>query len=290
LSNNKENNTLRWRFDVNTFRLIGRELITDRITAVFELVKNSYDANATRVAIEFKDVSSKNSNSKIIITDNGEGMSYDDISNKWMVVGTNNKRIKHTSSPPFNRRYVGEKGIGRFAVDKLGNKVIIKTKRKGETEWLNVSINWNLYEEKSANKQLTLFTDIENDFYREPANKDEQGTSLIISEINEIWSLYDIQRLYKEVSKIISPFYPINPPFNVYIDSNDFSDFSEKKVEAESIKYASHTAKIGYSLETKKQEVLRFNEKTGEIYTVGENFKSFGPIKLELYFFINFFF
>lgn len=281
----KNNSPLRWRFDVNTFRLIGRELITDRITAVFELVKNCYDANATEVNIKFLNVSKKNPEGKIIITDNGEGMSYDDINNKWMVVGTNSKRIKKFSDPPFERRYVGEKGIGRFAVDKLGNQVIIRTKKKGADEWLNVSINWNIYEKKSEGTQLTLFTDIENKFYTEPAEKDEEGTSLIISDINEIWSLYDIKRLDKEVSKIISPFYPLKPPFNVYLDSNEYSDFANKRVEAESIKYASHSAKIGYSEENNKQQVLRFNNKTGEIYTVWDEIKSFGPIKLELYFF-----
>lgn len=54
-----QNNKLKWRFDVNTFRLLGRDLITDRITALFELVKNSYDANAENVTIEFINVGTK---------------------------------------------------------------------------------------------------------------------------------------------------------------------------------------------------------------------------------------
>ena len=100
-------NTLKWRFDVSTFRLIGRELITDRITALFELVKNCYDANATKVSIQFLDVAN-GLNSKIIIADNGIGMSLDDIKNKWMVVGTASKRTEKVSPPPFNRKYVGK--------------------------------------------------------------------------------------------------------------------------------------------------------------------------------------
>ena len=54
MSSNEE--ILKWRFDISTFRLIGRELITDRITALFELVKNSYDANAKRVNVIFKNI------------------------------------------------------------------------------------------------------------------------------------------------------------------------------------------------------------------------------------------
>lgn len=79
-----EQNTLKWRFDVSTFRLIGRELITDRITALFELVKNCYDANAQNVYVEFYNVGAKNPDSKIIIRDDGSGMTLSDIKDKWI--------------------------------------------------------------------------------------------------------------------------------------------------------------------------------------------------------------
>jgi Histidine kinase-, DNA gyrase B-, and HSP90-like ATPase len=167
LAKNKEtqntNDSLRWRFDVNTFRLLGRELITDRITAVFELVKNCYDANSTNVTVEFQKVSEANTESRIIISDNGIGMSFEDIRDKWMVVGTNNKRVNLFSDAPFNRKFVGEKGIGRFAVDKLGERLLIRTKQLGTDKWLKVNINWDEYEAKSdvskSTKQLSLFTE-----------------------------------------------------------------------------------------------------------------------------------
>ena len=159
--NTIDDKNLRWRFDVNTFRLLGRELITDRVTAVFELVKNCYDANATKVTVDLVNVSSeKKEDRKIIISDNGTGMSFIDIRDKWMVVGTNSKRTKQYSDPPFNRKLVGEKGVGRFAVDKLGERLVIHTKEvyaekqvdgkkviEGEN-WLDVTINWDEYETK----------------------------------------------------------------------------------------------------------------------------------------------
>ena len=64
-----ETGSLKWRFDVSAFRLIGRDLITDRVTAVYELVKNCYDANATDVDVVLEQVSSLSSKSKIIIKD-----------------------------------------------------------------------------------------------------------------------------------------------------------------------------------------------------------------------------
>lgn len=111
-----EDKKLKWRFDISTFRLIGRELITDRITALFELVKNCYDANATRVDVVFENVSYDNAvvddttkevrvnpGSKIVIEDNGYGMSFEDIRDKWMVIGTASKRTS-----PFSPRLSGE--------------------------------------------------------------------------------------------------------------------------------------------------------------------------------------
>ena len=120
-----EQGSLKWRFDVSTFRLIGRDLITDRITALFELVKNCYDANAQNVIVSFENVAAGESGAIITIEDDGFGMSFEDIRDKWMVIGTSSKRKEPFSPEPFNRKCVGEKGIGRFAVDKLGDKVNI---------------------------------------------------------------------------------------------------------------------------------------------------------------------
>ncbi len=281
----KNKQSLRWRFDVNTFRLLGRELITDRITAVFELVKNCYDANATRVTVDFHNVTANSEDRKIIISDNGIGMSFSDIDNKWMVVGTNSKRTGLYSPEPFNRRYVGEKGIGRFAVDKLGGNLVIQTKQNGDKDWLNVNINWDEYERQSKNTQLTLFTDVDNPFHYSPAKKEEKGTVLEISNVNEIWTKNDIDRLYKELTKVVSPFHPLNPPFDIYVNSNEHKEYSNKHVKADAIKYASHQASIDYDKDTGKQEVLSFDTKAGKIITEKVDVKSFGPVKMKLYFF-----
>jgi signal transduction histidine kinase len=283
------NDPLRWRFDVNTFRLLGRELITDRITAVFELVKNCYDANSTEVTVEFQNVSTNSLDSKIIISDNGIGMSFEDIRDKWMVVGTNNKRIELFSDTPFNRKYVGEKGIGRFAVDKLGERIIIKTKQLGSNKWLKVNINWDEYEAKSeiskANNQLSLFTDIDNNYEWESGSSAEQGTKIIISKVSETWAEKDMEWLYKELSKLVSPFYPIKPPFDIFLKSNEFETYNNKPVKPEPIRFYSHHAEISFSLEDNKQECLKFDTETGKMMIDKVEIKSFGPVKLKMFYF-----
>lgn len=280
-----EKHTLKWRFDVNTFRLIGRDLITDRITALFELVKNCYDANAKRVDIIFNNVSTKFGSGFIEIRDDGEGMSLEDIRDKWMVIGTNSKRKKHYSDPPFNRRYVGEKGIGRFAVDKLGGELLITTKKQNQNQSLNVKVNWNEYEKLANQDNMILFTDVENYYYYQVSDMSVKGTNLNISELNEIWTKSDIDRLYRELTKIVSPFYPLNPPFNIYITSNEFEFYTDKLVESDAVQFASHTAQLTFHSGSNKQEVLKFNNISGKIYTSLEDYKIFGPVKLQLYYF-----
>lgn len=281
-----KNQSLKWRFDVNTFKLLGRELITDRITAIYELVKNCYDANATKVIVRFENVSlPNNSNARIIISDNGHGMSFEDVSNKWMVVGTASKREKLFSEAPFNRRYVGEKGIGRFAVDKLGEKVKISTTLEGSQERLIVNIDWEEYQRLSNEPQLTLFTEVENGYTFSSAEPEEKGTSLIISTIEEVWSDKDLKRLERELEKIVSPFHPLNPPFNIYIESNEFEEYSSKRITAESIKYASNEFDIKYDLENNTQETLYFDNKLKNIIKKTIPIESFGPISLKLFYF-----
>lgn len=279
-------NSLRWRFDVNTFRLLGRELITDRITAVFELSKNSYDANSSNVHIEFKNVASKNPQSRILIKDDGIGMSFNDIRDKWMVVGTNSKRKTLYSPLPHKRRFVGEKGIGRFAVDKLGSQLTIRTKQKGESHWLVVNINWDNYENLSKSKKLTLFTDIDNFYDYEVANISDHGTTLEISQVNEIWTLNDFERLEKELSKIVSPFFPLSPPFKIFLSSNENEEeYNKKLVKADEIQFASHKFSLNYNKVEKCQEVLKFNESTGRVFKINTEIKSFGPVNITIYHF-----
>lgn len=295
-----EDKKLKWRFDISTFRLIGRELITDRITALFELVKNCYDANATRVDVVFENVSYDNAvvddttkevrvnpGSKIVIEDNGYGMSFEDIRDKWMVIGTASKRTSPFSPRPFGRRCVGEKGIGRFAVDKLGDKVNIVTKKEEDDRWLNVEIDWNSYfNEVSPDERehIRLFTDIENkyDYLDRNEGSGVSGTKLIVSSVREFWSKDDISRFYKEANKIVSPYTLLNPPFKIYITAREY-DWVEKSVEPDKIDFATEEAEITYRGGI--QETLYFDKDKGCIAKKDGPLRIFGGISLKIFYF-----
>lgn len=277
--------TLKWRFDVSTFKLIGRDLITDRVTALFELVKNSYDANAQLVTVSFVSVNAVNEESVIQIEDNGCGMSFEDIRDKWMVIGTSNKRTHPYSPEPYNRKCVGEKGIGRFAVDKLGDYVSIVTKKKGESRWLRVDIDWGAYyQELGSESGIRLFTDIENSYsYIDAENVEESGTKLIISSLREPWTEKEIQHLVREISKIVSPFVNLNYPFKVRVLAPEFS-IDQEAVKA-LVDFDLATTSFSIEVESGKQQSAYYDVESQTFKHHLIPLKSFGGIKINIYYF-----
>lgn len=121
-------NNLSFRISTGLKNIIGRDLISDKFIAVFELVKNSYDAGAHSVVITFQDLNG--TNPQIIISDDGCGMSYDDILGKWLFVAYSAKKEKNNVSfrNSIKRNLAGAKGVGRFSCDRLGSKLTLTTK------------------------------------------------------------------------------------------------------------------------------------------------------------------
>lgn len=283
----EESGTLKWRFDVSTFRLIGRDLITDRVTALFELVKNCYDANATEVVINFDNVGTLGNGSSISIIDNGIGMSFSDIRDKWMVIGTSSKRSQPFSPEPYNRKCVGEKGIGRFAVDKLGDNVSIITKMTGSERWLKVNIDWtSYYNDTDGNADLRLFTDVENSYtYYEADSPSLSGTRLIITTIREPWTKKEVEHLMREISKIVSPFANLRFPFKVRVVAPEFDIDQEPIRTLKDFNNATLSLSIDFYEEGNIQQSLYYDKERNVFGHHLIPIKSFGGIKMRIYYF-----
>jgi len=288
-----KNKNLKFRIDVSAYRLLGRELITDRITALFELVKNAYDANANKVDVIFHSVNTNTGESKISITDDGLGMTLDDLRNKWMVIGTSDKRRSRVSPPPYNRKVVGKKGVGRFAVDKLGSKLLLKTTQKGSDKLICLETDWSYYAELEE-KQLKIdfernpdqeqfFTDIENRYWVEASDVETQGTSLEISLISECWTETDLKRASTELAKLISPNHASKFPLKIFLQSNEFEVYRKKEIVSLGIQYSTIEASLNFNFKTGKQEILR--AENGELTKVLVDKRACGYIKLHIYYF-----
>ena len=287
---NQQSEYMNWEFDVNVFKLLGSQLISDKFTAIIELVKNSYDANATEVKIDFyKD--------KIIIKDNGLGMSKEDISSKWMKIGTNNKRKATHSPEPFNRVFLGEKGIGRFAIEKIADLITLETKQEGINIIHKLVIDWSVYKNAADEKNSQLFTSMLNKYEQTKAlelntnlNRTDRGTILTFENLKEDWTSLDIRRLKRELAKFVSPIRAKIKEENgfkifvkEYIENTllDVSDYEE--VINSSLDYASQSYHISFN--QIEQEELHFNEEKNEIEILKTRIKKFGPINIHIFHF-----
>lgn len=125
-----------------TVELLGRKQIRDSVTALAELMKNSYDADAPWLRVEF---TTMEPNQHVVIVDSGLGMSQNDIESKWLVLGTNSKTKRANKTSPSGRPLMGAKGIGRLASATLGQQLWMFTKTK-KSLWNIVFVNWDIFE------------------------------------------------------------------------------------------------------------------------------------------------
>lgn len=141
-----------FRTKARAIDLLGRNQIADLPTAITELWKNGYDAygdylDAGLYRAGYKDVKYD----MFTLSDDGFGMNQDDILNKWIVIGTDNKKREDNVVPEkdrFGKKLrvpLGEKGIGRLSVTYLGNHMLMITKKENEPYQL-LFMNWKAFE------------------------------------------------------------------------------------------------------------------------------------------------
>ncbi len=195
--------------------LIGRELITDQYIAIFELVKNGYDAGASKVDVIFENTKNTDK-SKILIIDNGSGMSLDDINNKWLFVAFSEKNIKKVDN---GRTYAGAKGVGRFSCDRLGSQLVLTTKKKGcPTE--RIIIEWDKFEEDA--EKLMMEIKVKHETIQSCDYIKESGTVLEIFNLHDIWDRNSLIHLKRSLEKLIDPNQNIvDKNFNIELIADD---------------------------------------------------------------------
>ena len=133
-----------FRFHARALAALGRDLVTDDVVAVIELVKNAYDALATHVSVRISPVSTESGAPYIEISDNGHGMDYATIRDVWCVIATPHKQEQPVSRVgPRSRHVTGEKGLGRLSAARLGRNIDVTTKSDGG-DVLQFSIDWEM--------------------------------------------------------------------------------------------------------------------------------------------------
>lgn len=201
--------------------IVGRELITDDFVAVFELVKNSFDALASRIDIVIE-------NNELFIVDNGKGMSPEEITEKWLFLGYSAKRTNREEvdidaleevADDFRNRikshrkgFAGNKGIGRFSCDRLGAKLDLYTRaadrRDGKIS--HVQVDWADFEGNSEKEfeSIPVLSSEVNTVALPKILVDgfNHGTVLRVSQFRSSWPRSKILSLKASLAKLVNPF------------------------------------------------------------------------------------
>jgi signal transduction histidine kinase len=184
--------------------LLGDELIRDAGLAVFELVKNAYDADASECIVTMHNITEPAS-AKILIEDNGTGMDRRTITDVWLEPGTEHRaeqRDEEKRSRHYHRLPLGEKGVGRFAVHKLGDEIKLVTRMPSKPEVV-VAINWDDFKtERYLSEVPVSITEREPKIFT--GNK--HGTQIEVTRLREAWSRGKVRDLSRAMNSICSPF------------------------------------------------------------------------------------
>ena len=207
---------------------IGRDLIKDSYAALVELVKNAYDADAKTVKIIFSTYleSYDKGNKKILrikVVDDGHGMDYETVTNKWLVPSTDDKLVRRSS--PGGRRMQGRKGIGRYAAAILGDQMGLDTVSKNVRTTMNV--NWHDF------LDVQYLDEVELEI-KSTKSKSSSGTTIQITgdqEKLEEWTPNDFEQFIKELRKLLAPTYE-EKDFDIMLQFEHFpiEQYSNRKI------------------------------------------------------------
>jgi signal transduction histidine kinase len=190
-------NTIAFSVDAGLIDRLGRELVGRAETAVSELIKNAYDADARNVYVNF--INAQETGGTLRIEDDGMGMTLEQLKIGFMTISSTDK-LHYPQSTRYHRSKAGRKGIGRFATQRLGSKLTVITQTLESTEAIKLIIEWNDY------KTDTELTSVPNSFEYVEKTKSE-GTTLFIEHLREWWSDSDLRRVYRYVSELLQPDY-----------------------------------------------------------------------------------
>lgn len=257
-------------------RRLGRESVSDPIIAVLELVKNSYDADANFCKISFDNIKLKKGE-KIIIKDDGHGMKEEDILHNWLRAATDNKSIEKITKK-YKRRKIGEKGIGRFATERLARKVTLISNPEKSDQGYILEVDWSKYDDPNADFEkvplpLQTFSKVKSD----------HGLEIILEGLSEQWDEDKLNKLKRDISLIIPPSFK-GSKFNVNIQAEEFPKF-DGKLKSSFLNDADFTfygslekdGKVTYKLKSRYGKKIERKEKLGNLLC--------GPIEFQLFFF-----
>jgi len=190
-----------FRVDLRLLLELGERLISRDEVAIVELVKNAYDADADEVNVSVDQ-------SRIEIDDDGYGMNESELVDGWLTIGSSVKKQNRRTSK--GRIVLGEKGLGRLAILRLGKNISLYTQKNGH-ECLKLSLDWGKIKNQISDSKK--YSPLEKmDIKIGSVNNCKffpkgQGTKIIIENLNEQWSAEKVDKLKAFLSKLVDPIF-----------------------------------------------------------------------------------
>ncbi len=211
---------MHFKFSPSILSRLGEELIPNPDQGILELVKNSYDADATICEIEL--LNTEEIGGSIIISDNGVGMDLDTLQSGWLVIGKSEKELANERTPINNRLRVGSKGLGRLAALRQGSHVELITRPASEpNKEYSVSICWNDFDAVDSVEKVIFSPEAK-------PTASGHGTNIIIRDLKVKIGKREVNRLARELLLLADPF-DTNTSFRPKLIGTGFVDL-EKQV------------------------------------------------------------
>jgi signal transduction histidine kinase len=228
---------------------LGEELISSETVALIELVKNSYDADASFASVVFHE-SLEKGRGYVEVFDDGHGMSLETVRSAWMEPATIFKRDQK-QSPGKSRRVLGEKGVGRFAAARLAEELELVTKTSGQPDEVYAIFDWTQFDREDLYlDQILILAErrapAEITPARYPAQESSDraathGTVLRMNRLKKSWDVKAIDDLRRGLSRLISPFSE-DQHFKIYLQLPGTEDKEAQQLEPpEILKYPHYT-------------------------------------------------
>lgn len=286
----------RFRVTGKIAKLLGRESLSDPVTALYEVIKNSHDADALKAYVK---IDHSKEEGKIIIKETkGDGMTYEDIRDKFLVIGTYAKQpsgSRTRKTRRLKRLMLGQKGVGRFALERLGREVKIISKPYGTEDKLTFSIDWDRFEPESVTVDMIPIRIKEE----KRSDKEDSGLEIEISKLRDDWTAFKVREFIEYLkSFVLPPHLQRSDSFNIELEAPSFG-IEKRIIEPELAEKAFYTLEMAYdkgsdhftvSAEKMGRSYIRRQKKksfrshfSGEIRNVSE--LKCGPVRLYVYYF-----
>lgn len=205
---NNEDEKLQLRFDPRTIEHLGIKMYSQLPYALAELVANAYDAGADNAFIKLYDDTETKS---IIISDDGDGMSYDEVKEKFLVIGRRRRDTDESRINSKNRKITGKKGLGKLALFGIGKIIQIETTKSGESHKTKFVLDW----EKILNEPSGVYHPEEEQIQK--VDISEKGTTIKLTNLSRVTS-FDLNATATSLSKLFNCY---DTDFNIEISKND---------------------------------------------------------------------